>query len=236
MCSAGFEVTLIFPDEYIGGRIFPLRLKGALQKKFQDRGVRILSGEKPASFESSGGKFIVRTERGVMTESDLLIVGVGIEPETKLAAGAGLQIVNGIVVDEYLQTSDPSIYAAGDNAFFHYQVLDKVTRVEHWDNALSQGKTAGRNMAGADEAYTHMPYFFSDLFEFGYEAVGEINSDLEIVEDWQKENDTGAIYYMREGKVRGVMLCNIWGKIEQGRMLIRNRDRFEPADLKGRIT
>ncbi len=235
MTVNGFAVTMVFPEKYIADRIFPLRLKGALQKMFQDRGIRILNGERPASLERSGEKFIVKTERGAQAESDLLVVGIGIAPETKLAAAAGLQIGNGIVVNEYLQSSDPDIYAAGDNAFFHYQALDKMMRVEHWDNALNQGQYAGRNMAGSRDPYTYMPYFFSDLFEFGYEAVGEINSDLEIFEDWTKENDTGAIYYMREGQVRGVMLCNIWGKMEDARRLILDRKRFDPGDLRGKI-
>ncbi len=87
---------------------------------------------------------------------------------------AGLAVNNGIVVNEYLQSSHPDIYAAGDNANFPYQALGERMRVEHWDNALNMGACAGRNMAGAKEAYSYMPYFFSDLFEFGYEAVGDV--------------------------------------------------------------
>ena len=116
---------------------------------------------------------------------------------------AGLQTANGVIVDEYLQASLPDIYAAGDIAFFPYQALGKQTRVEHWDNALNQGKRAGLNMAGAHKPYDYMPYFFSDLFEFGYEAVGEVDAQLETFADWQKENDTGVIYYLKDGKVRG---------------------------------
>ena len=90
----------------------------------------------------------------------------------------------------------------GDLANFTYQALGSQTRIEHWDNALNQGKQAGRNMAGAGEAYTYMPYFFSDLFDFGYEAVGEVDSRLETFADWQKENDTGVVYYTQNGKVK----------------------------------
>lgn len=97
-------------------------------------------------------------------------------------------------------------------------------RMEHWDNALNQGKQAGRNMAGANEPYRYLPYFFSDLFEFGYESVGEIDSSLETTADWQEENRTGILYYHKGGIVRGVMLCNIWGKINEARRMIERAE------------
>ena len=131
-----------------------------------------------------------------------MIVGVGITPEVKLAQDAGLKTGNGIIVNECLQTSPPDIYSAGDNTIFPHQALGRPMRVEHWDNALNQGKLAGRNMAGARQAFTYMPYFFSDLFEFGYEAVGEVDSRLGTFADWQKENKKEVIYYLWDGRVR----------------------------------
>ena len=168
-------------------------------------------------------------------ESDIVIVGIGITPEVGVAERAGLKTGNGIVVNEYLQSSDSNIYAAGDNAFFPYQVLGEKMRIEHWDNAVNQGKWAGRNMAGANEPFTYMPYFFSDLFEFGYEAVGEVDSRLETFADWKKENDTGIIYYLKDNKVRGVMMCNVWGKVDAARELIRKQKKLPPEKIRGAI-
>jgi len=165
----------------------------------------------------------------------MVIAGIGIAPALELPRTAGLLTANGVIVNEYLEASLPGIYAAGDIAFFPYQALGKQTRVEHWDNALNQGKWAGRNMAGAREPYTYMPYFFSDLFEFGYEAVGEVDARLETFADWQKENDTGVIYYLKDNKVRGAMMCNVWDKVEAARELIRNAENVTPADLRGAI-
>jgi NADPH-dependent 2,4-dienoyl-CoA reductase/sulfur reductase-like enzyme len=139
------------------------------------------------------------------------------------------------VVNEYLQTSHPDIYAAGDNALFPYLALGDRRRVEHWDNAIRQGKCAGRNMAGAGAPYDHLPYFFSDLFEFGYEAVGEVDPRLEVFADWTKEYDTGVLYYLAGGKVRGAMLCNVWDKVEVARELIRRGETVTPEDLRGAI-
>jgi hypothetical protein len=80
-----------------------------------------------------------------------------------------------------------------------------------------------------------MPYFFSDLFEFGYEAVGEVDAQLETFADWQKENDTGVIYYLKDRKVRGAMMCNVWDKVPVARELIRKADTVSPDSLRGAI-
>jgi len=229
------KITMIFPEPYIVNRVFPEGLGMALQQQFRDRGMTLLAGEKPASIAKKGTRFITTTASGKQVESDIVIAGIGIAPSLELAKGAGLRTGNGIVVNEYLQTSDADIFAAGDNAFFPYQALAKQTRVEHWDNALNQGKRAGLNMAGAHMPYDHMPYFFSDLFEFGYEAVGEVDAQLETFADWQKENDTGVIYYLKDGKVRGAMMCNVWEKVAAARSLIRKGARVTRDELRGMI-
>jgi len=229
------EVTMVYPGPYLVDRVFPEYLGRALQELYRSRGVAILSGDAPTSFEKAGGRFLTTTRNGKRIESDLLIVGIGIVPTMNLAQAAGLTIENGVAVNELLQSSTPDIYAAGDVACFPYQALGKRMRVEHWDNAINQGLHAGRNMAGAGEPFTYMPYFFSDLFEFGYEAVGDVNSKLETFADWHKENDTGVIYYLSEGKVRGAMMCNVWEKVEAARELIRRGERMSPDHLRGAI-
>lgn len=226
---------MVFPDAYLCSRVFPDYLGLAVQRRFQERGINILGSDKPVSFSKSGGRFLTRTANGKTIESDLVIVGIGVVPEMALAQGAGLEVGNGIVVNQYLQTSHPDIYAAGDNAFFPYQALGQAMRIEHWDNALNQGRWAGRNMAGASEPFTYQPYFFSDLFELGYEATGEVDSRLDTFADWQKENETGIIYYLRDGKVRGVMMCNVWDKVETARELIRKGEKMTPDMLRGAI-
>lgn len=229
------QVTMIFPGALLCDRVLPDYLGRAVQQRYQEKGVRILAGDKPVSFGKNGSKFITRTGKGETIESDIVIVGVGVVPEMELAKSGGLEIGNGIVVNEYLETSRPDIYAAGDNTFFPYRALGQPMRIEHWDHALNQGKWAGRNMAGAHEPFTYQPYFFSDLFEFGYEATGEVDSRLETFADWQKENDTGVIYYLRDGVVRGVMMCNVWDKVEAARELIRKGERVAPEKLRGLI-
>jgi len=229
------QVTMIFPSALICDRVFPDYLSRAVQRRFQEKGVRILAEDKPVSIGRDGGKFIMVTGKGEKVISDIVIAGVGVAPDVELARSGGLEVGNGIVVNEYLECSRPGIYAAGDNAFFPYRALGQSMRIEHWDHALNQGKWAGRNMAGAHEPFTYQPYFFSDLFEFGYEATGEVDSRLETFADWQKENDTGVIYYLRDGNVRGVMMCNVWDKVEAGRELIRKGGKTRPEQLRGLI-
>jgi 3-phenylpropionate/trans-cinnamate dioxygenase ferredoxin reductase subunit len=229
------HVTMIFPGALLCDHVLPDYLGRAVQQRYQEKGVRILAMDKPVSFSRNGAQFITRTEKGETIASDIVIIGVGVIPEMELAKSGGLEAGNGIVVNEYLETSRADIYAAGDNAFFPYLALGQPMRIEHWDNALNQGKWAGRNMAGAHEPFTYQPYFFSDLFEFGYEATGEVDSKMETFADWQKENDTGVIYYLRDGKVRGVMMCNVWDKVEMARELIKKGVQMTPEKLHGLI-
>lgn len=217
------DVTMVFPSSYLCNRVFPEYLGRAVLERYRQRGIRVLSGTAPASFSRQGDRFVTRLRNGQEIESDVVIVGIGIRPEVETARTAGLETDNGIVVNACLQTSHPDIYAAGDNAWFPYEALGKGVRVEHWDNALNQGRWAGRNMAGARRRFDYMPYFFSDLFEFGYEAVGEVDSGLETIPCWRKENDTGVIYYLKDKIIRGVMMCNLWDRIDAARELIRMR-------------
>ena len=229
------EVTLIFPGAYLCSRVFPESLGQKLQSQYRARGVRVLNSEMPVSISKSSSGFHTDTSAGKSVHTDIVIVGIGTTPSIDLAKAAGLDTGDGILVNECLETSRPGIYAAGDNAFFPYSALGQRMRIEHWDNALNQGKLAGRNMAGAQEPYTYIPYLFSDLFEFGYEAVGNVSTKLETFADWKKEDETSVIYYLADGKVRGVMMCNVWGKVEAARQLIRKGESVSPESLRGMI-
>ncbi|MDD5729998.1 MAG: FAD-dependent oxidoreductase [Candidatus Omnitrophica bacterium] len=229
------KVSMLFPESYICKRVFPDYLSEAIQAYYIQKGVEVLSEDKPLSIEKNEGKFLTRTEKGKEKLSDILIVGIGLSPEIKLAVKANLKTDNGIVVNEFLQTSAPDIYAAGDNCFFPCKALGRSMRVEHWDNALKQGKHAGENMAGGGLPFDYIPYFFSDLFEFGYEAAGEIDSSLKTFADWQEENRKGVIYYLKDDLVRGVMLCNVWKKVGAARKLILKGERVTEDTLRGAI-
>jgi hypothetical protein len=97
------------------------------------------------------------------------------------------------------------------------------------------GKIAGRNMTGRSEQYRHLPFFYSDLFDLGYEAVGVLDASLDIVEDWKQQFRKGVIYYLKDDRVRGVLLWNTWGQVDAARSLIESKETVDGAALAGRI-
>ncbi len=229
------EVTLVYPDAYLVERVFPPGLGRAMEENYRTKGVRVLQGQQPVALERAGDKFAVITDTQERIIAEAVVIGIGITPNLALAQQAGLEVGNGIAVNRYGETSQPDLYAAGDVALFPYTALDWTTRIEHWDHALNHGQHVGRNLAGAGEPYDYMPYFYSDLFEFGYEAVGDCSSRLPTYADWQKENDTGVIYYLDGGRVRGAMMCNVWDQVPAARDIIRAGQQVTEADLKGAI-
>jgi 3-phenylpropionate/trans-cinnamate dioxygenase ferredoxin reductase subunit len=235
LTMAGKKVVLLFRSEAIGDHIFPRGLSQFLNDFYRQKGVEVVSGETVASVGQSGERYKIQTTHRRTFDVDGIVAGIGIRPNLKLAEQAGLQVENGIVVDEHLQTSAADIFAAGDVANFFHASLGKRLRVEHEDNAIQMGKLAGRNMAGANDSYTHAPMFYSDLFELGYEAVGELSSKMEIVTDWKDSFNKGVAYYLEEGRVRGVLLWNVWDTVAAARALLDETGPFKTSDLIGRL-
>ncbi len=231
----GKKVTMIFPDETLGGRVYPPDLGRFVTDYYRQKGVDILSGDTVTALATVDGRKRIRTKGGRSLEVDGIVAGLGLLPNTALAQTAGLEVDNGIVVDGLLRTSAPDVFAAGDVASFHNPALDRRIRVEHEDNANAMGRQAGRNMAGAGERYTHLPFFYSDLFDLGYEAVGELDARLDVVEDWKEPFREGVVYFLREGRVRGVLLWNVWGQVDRARDLIASMETVHPESLRGRL-
>ncbi|HSJ87038.1 MAG TPA: FAD/NAD(P)-binding oxidoreductase [Anaerolineales bacterium] len=231
----GKKVVMVFPDEAIGARVYPSDIAHFLNDYYREKGVDVVVNDTVADVERNGDRFKVRTTNGFDFEVDGVVAGIGIRPNLGLAQQAGLQIDNVIIVDEHLQTSAPDVFAAGDAANFYHSALEKRVRVEHEDNAVHMGKVAGRNMAGAQEMYTHTPMFYSDLFDLGYEAVGDLSSKLQTVTDWQEPFKKGVIYYLDNERVRGVLLWNVWEQVDNARALMNEKGPFKAEDLKGKI-
>ncbi len=235
LTMVGKKAVLVFPEDAIGANIYPTDLAHYINDYYRQKGVEIISEDIIVNIERSVDCINVRTKNGRSFDVDGVVAGIGIRPNVELATQLGLQIDNGIIVNERLLTSSDNIYAAGDVANFYHSVLGKRTRVEHEDNAIMMGKQAGRNMAGANEAYTHAPYFYSDLFELGYEAVGELSSKLETVSDWQDPFKKGVIYYLDNGRVRGVLLWNVWDTVPAARALLEEPGPFNASTIKGKL-
>ena len=228
----GVRVTMLFPEDGIGHRLFPGDLSASVTDYYREKGVEVLAGEMVAS--ASGDR--VETQSGRTIEADAVVAGLGVVPDVELAEAAGLEVEDGIVVDEYGRVpGHANVFAAGDVARFPVRALGTSLRIEHEDHANSHGKAVGANMAGADTPYDHLPFFYSDLFDLGYEAVGLVDSRLEAVEDWQEPYRKGVVYYLRAGRVRGVLLWNVWDQVEAARQLLAEPGPFQRADLIGRL-
>lgn len=235
MHKSDAEVTLIFPESGICALIFPKALSDHLNDYYRENDIKVLTNELVTNITTQDKAYLVETKSGKKLKFDTIIAGLGIKPNTSLAEEANLEVKDGILVNEYLQTNDPDIYSAGDVAVYHNTALNKRIRVEHEDNALIMGEVAGQNMTGKQIPFDHLSLFYSDLFELGYEAVGILNPKLEIVEDWKEPYEEGVIYYLKEGRVQGVLLWNVWEKADEARELIMEPGPFSPEDLKGRI-
>ncbi len=218
--SNGASVTMVVSDDGIGARLFPAALSSFVTDYYRERGVEVLTGERARAGDP---RFAAAT--GV-------VAGLGIEPSTELAAATGLPVDNGVVVDSLGRVEGrEDLFAAGDVANFPLLPLGTVTRVEHEDHARSHGKAVGANMAGAATPYDHLPFFYSDLFDLGYEAVGEVDSRLETVEEWKEPGREGVVAYVDEAlRPRGFLLWNVWGKVDAARDLIR---AAQPIDVAG---
>jgi 3-phenylpropionate/trans-cinnamate dioxygenase ferredoxin reductase subunit len=229
----GCPVTMVFPESGIGARIFPAELSAALVDYFRARGVEVLPGTSVTGIARDR----VALEDGRTLEADAIVAGIGIEPSVELATGADLPVSNGIVVDAYGRVGGrEDVFAAGDVARFPVPALGADLRVEHEDHAKSHGRHVGANMAGAAEPYEHLPFFYSDLFDLGYEAVGEVDSRMATLVDWSQLDAEGTIYYHDgERRPRGVLLWNLFGRIDDARELIRAGEPVRSGALRERV-
>jgi NADPH-dependent 2,4-dienoyl-CoA reductase/sulfur reductase-like enzyme len=235
LAGAGCKVTMLFPGEAIGAGRYPPALAHFLNAYYAERGVELKPGARVVDGRDEGDRVQLALSDGTTLHADAVVAGLGVTPNVELALRAGIKVDNGIVVDERLRSSDADVWAAGDVANFHNVALDLRQRVEHESAAVGMGHHAGRAMTGSDEAFAQLPFFYSDLFDLGYEAVGLLDDRLDIVEDWSVPYREGVVYYLDNGRVRGVLLWNVWGQVEAARDLIAAPGRHDADSLKGRL-
>ncbi|HET7572275.1 MAG TPA: FAD/NAD(P)-binding oxidoreductase [Gaiellaceae bacterium] len=215
----GVRVTMVFPEPGIGHRLFPADLSQAITDDYRERGIEVLAGEAV----STAGRNAVQLGSGASLEADAVVAGLGVIPNVELAEAIGLPLDNGIVVDEYGRAGGrDDVFAAGDVANFPLTALGTRARVEHEDHANAHGRAVGANMAGAATPYDHLPLFYSDLFDLGYEAVGEVDSRLASEARWEEPFRKGIVAYVdAERRPRGYLLWNVWDRADDARAAIR---------------
>ena len=219
--SRGKEVTLVIGDEYPLHRLLPRDLGVPLLDYLREMGVETVSGDTLVKIRESAGLLRAQTYLGNELDTQLVLVDQGGEPLVDLAEAAGLAIDDGIVVNEYGETSHKHVWAAGDVAEFPYLALGQLMRVEGSDHADAHGRAVGANMAGANQPYDHLPLKWFRVGELIFEGVGELWARLDTELVWIEPGHEGAVFYVREEIVRGVLLINVHERIEWARALIR---------------
>jgi 3-phenylpropionate/trans-cinnamate dioxygenase ferredoxin reductase subunit len=193
-----------------------------------EHGVDLRTGVQVSGLERDGDRAVLHVGDGSRVEADLVVVGVGVGPNVALAEGAGLETDNGILVDEHLQTSAQDVFAAGDVANAMHPVLGRRVRVEHWDTAIEQGRTAARSMLGQDAVYDRLPYFFTDQYDLGMEYVGSVGPEGydEVVVRGDTSRDGGrtfTAFWLSGGQVLAGMHANDWDATDQIRGIVGRR-------------
>jgi 3-phenylpropionate/trans-cinnamate dioxygenase ferredoxin reductase subunit len=227
----GHDVTLITNLARPLERVLGPDVAEAYRAVHLANGVRIVTGH-VSSLEGDDHVDGVRLSDGQRISADLVLVGVGASPRIQLATRGGLETrQGGIAVDEYLRTSVPSIYAVGDVAAAWHPRYGRHLRVEHWDNAIEQGKTAATNILGADQPYARTPYFYSDQFDLGMEYRG-------FAPEWGKVVIRGDLatrefhaFWLADGRVIAAMNANLWDDGDELLRLVESEARIDPGRL-----
>ncbi|HEY3729021.1 MAG TPA: FAD-dependent oxidoreductase [Solirubrobacteraceae bacterium] len=228
----GLRVTIIDPLALPNERIFGSEIGSFYRDVHAGHGVELLLGDGVDSFEGDKNVTRVRTASGVGVECDFAVVGIGVEPRADLARQAGLDVDDGVLVDERLQTSAPGVFAAGDVARSWNPFFGERIRVEHWANALNQGPAAARAMLGQPVSYDRIPYFYSDQYDVGMEYSGYAPQWDEVVFRGDPADGEFIAFWLRGGRVVGGMNVNVWDVNEHVQALIRSRQEVDVATLR----
>ena len=225
--------TIIEVGPKILGRVFDQDTARWLDDYFTKKGVKIMKNTTPTEIVGKEGKVSgIKLQSGQIIPADFIVIGIGIIPNTELAEDAGLEVDNGIVVNQYLQTSDHDIYAASDVARFYSPVFGRQMRLEHYDLAVKQGKLAGENMAGKPKQFEELPYFFSFMFDVRMEAYGDLSKYDNVV---TKGNPTGngnfTKFYLEDGVVNAVMMVTRKENVEYIKQLIHSRKKLHDTGI-----
>jgi 3-phenylpropionate/trans-cinnamate dioxygenase ferredoxin reductase subunit len=223
--TAGCQVVVVEALELPLVQILGREVAQAFRSLHESHGVQVRTHVSVASVERADGAALVRLDDGAMLEADLVVVGIGVTPNVALAEAAGLKTDNGIVVDEWLRASHPDVFAAGDVANAYHPGLGRHVRVEHWDNAIEQGRSAARNMLGAEQRYERLPYFFTDQYDLGMEYVGHVGPEGydEVVLRGDVPGGVFTAFWLREGGVVAGMHANDWDATDGIRRIVSAR-------------
>lgn len=227
----GKDVALVEVASVPLERVLGAEVGAVFRDLHADHGVACHFGVGVDGFRGSARAEEVVLSDGVTVPGDLFVVGVGVSPRTALAEGTGIELDNGIVVDEHLATSVPGVWAAGDVANAWHPTLSRRIRLEHWSAALNQGPVAAKNMLGHPTPYTKIPYFFSDQYDLGMEYSGIATHWDQIVYRGDPETREFIVFWLDSGRVAAGMNVNVWDVADQIAALVASKQTVDPKAL-----
>lgn len=208
LAGKGLTTTMVFPDERVWQRFFTPEMSAFFRRYYEARGVTFMPATRVTGFQGDGRLTGVVTDTDGTLSADIAVAGVGVVPAVEALWDAGLRLDNGVVVNEYLETGVPGVYAAGDVASYRDVLFDKQRRVEHWDNAVEQGKHAARLLMGERVPFVHVPYFFSDVFDLSYEFWGDTDGADEAVHRGDVDGGSFSVWWLRGGRLVAAFAMN----------------------------
>ncbi len=201
LAQRGLDVTLVLAGERIWEGLFTPEMSAFFRGYYEGRGVKVLANTQVAALGGRGRVESVSTAAAERLPADLVVAGIGVTPETSLFENTGAALNNGVLVNQYLETTVPGVYAAGDVANYRDVLFDRQRRVEHWDNAVSQGGHAARAMTGLREPFEHVPYFFSDVFDLSYEFWGDSSAADRAVTRGSPDRASFSVWWLANGRL-----------------------------------
>jgi NADPH-dependent 2,4-dienoyl-CoA reductase/sulfur reductase-like enzyme len=208
LAQKGIPVIMAMPEDRIWKRFFTPAMSSFFERYYTSRDVRFVKQAKVAELRGNDAVKSVVLENGESVPCDLVVAGIGVSPVTGIFANSGIEVSDGVVVDEYLQTSQPGIYAAGDIANYQDTLFEKRRRVEHWDNAVSQGQHCARALLGDRAPFVHVPYFFSDVFDLSYEFWGDPSGADIIVERGDITTTSFSVWWLLQNRIVAAFTMN----------------------------
>ncbi len=200
--------TLLVREDRIWKRFFTPGMSRFFEGYYEGRGVRLVKQAEVKEVRGRGGVESVALGDGRTMGCEMVVAGLGAEPVTELAAGAGIAVDDGVVVNEYLEASVGGVYAAGDVANYQDTLFGKRRRVEHWDNAVSQGQHCARVLTGERAPFVHVPYFFSDVFDLSYEFWGDPSDAGEVIARGDVSSPNFSVWWLREKRLMAAFVMN----------------------------
>jgi 3-phenylpropionate/trans-cinnamate dioxygenase ferredoxin reductase subunit len=208
LAQKGIAVTMVLHEDRIWKQFFTPAMSKFFEGYYSSRGVSFARRATLAELRGNGAVKSVVLQSGDSLPCDFVVAGIGVRPVTEVFANSGIDISNGVVVDEYLQSNQPGIYAAGDLASYQDTLFNKRRRVEHWDNAVSQGQYCARALLGDKTPFVHVPYFFSDVFDLSYEFWGDPSGADLMVERGDMTTSSFSVWWLLEQRVVAAFTMN----------------------------